>query len=109
MKIGEASFLAKGMTPVNIYKHNPPHYTPADTPFIQTLLACYENYSGLKGECMYTGGGTYVHNIPGGVAFGAHLPDFDSQLHSPDERARVSDLLLSVKIFAQVIVELCGE
>jgi succinyl-diaminopimelate desuccinylase len=58
---------------------------------------------------MYTGGGTYVHNIPGGVAFGAHLPDFETNLHGPDERARISDLTLSVKIFAQVIVELCAE
>jgi len=108
MKVAEAAFAARDMATSNIYKYNPPHHTPAESPFVQTLLRCYENYSGLEGECLASGGGTYVHNIPGGVAFGARLPDFDSHLHSPDERVRVSDLLLSVKIFAQVIVELCG-
>ena len=109
MSVAEAAFAAKGFATPDIHKHSLPHHTPAESPFVQTLLRCYENYSGLKGECLYSGGGTYVHNIPGGVAFGARLPDFDSQLHSPDERVRISDLLLSVKVFAQVIVELCAE
>ena len=86
-----------------------PHYTPGDSPFVQTLLKCYEEYTGLKGECLITGGGTYVHEIPGGVAFGAYLPGFDTHLHGADERARISDLMVSAKIFAQVIVEICGE
>lgn len=86
----------------------PAHYTPGDSPFVQTLLKCYETYTGLKGECLTTGGGTYVHDIPGGVAFGAYLPGFDTHLHGADERARISDLMVSAKIFAQVIVELCG-
>ena len=76
---------------------------------MQTLLKCYEEYTGLKGECLITGGGTYVHEIPGGVAFGAYLPGFDTHLHGADERARISDLMVSAKIFAQVIVELCGK
>jgi len=84
------------------------HHTPAESPFVQTLLKCYESYTGLKGECLMTGGGTYVHNIPGGVAFGCSLPGFDTKLHGADERARISDLMVSCKIFAQVIVEMCG-
>ena len=84
-----------------------PHHVPADSPFIKTLLKRYEEYTGLKGECLSTGGGTYVHDIPGGVAFGCSLPGFDSHLHGPDERVRVSDLMLSAKLFAHVIVDLC--
>ena len=86
----------------------PVHYTPAETPFIQTLLQCYENYSGKKGCCVAIGGGTYVHDIPGGVAFGAGSFDFDSRLHAANERARISSMLMAAKIYAQSIVELCG-
>lgn len=84
------------------------HHTPADSDFVRTLLVCYENYTGLKGECLAIGGGTYVHSIPGGVAFGCSFPGFNTFLHGPNERARISDLMTSAKIFAQVIVELCG-
>lgn len=87
---------------------SPAHHTPADSDFVRTLLACYENYTGLKGECLAIGGGTYVHSIPGGVAFGCSFPGFNTFLHGPNERARISDLMASAKIFAQVIVELCG-
>ena len=84
-----------------------PHHVPADSPFIQTLLRRYEEYSGLKGECLATGGGTYVHDIPGGVAFGCTLPGFDTHLHGADERVRVSDLMLSAKLFTHIIADLC--
>ncbi|MBR5534210.1 MAG: Sapep family Mn(2+)-dependent dipeptidase, partial [Ruminiclostridium sp.] len=68
---------------------DPPHHVPADSPFIQTLAKCYEMYSGRKSECLCIGGGTYVHGIPGGVAFGASMPGFVSNLHGPDERVNV--------------------
>ena len=53
------------------------------------------------------GGGTYVHNIPGGVAFGCEFPDFDTKMHCANERARVDDLLRSAKMFALAIARLC--
>ena len=87
---------------------SPAHHTPAGSDFVRTLLACYENYTGLKGECLAIGGGTYVHDIPGGVAFGCALPGFETNLHGPNERARISDLMVSAKIFAQAIAEVCG-
>lgn len=86
---------------------DPPHYVPADSPFVRTLLQCFEQYTGLEGNCLPTGGGTYVHGIPGGVAFGATMPGFVSNLHGPDERVRVSDLMTATKIFTQVILNLC--
>lgn len=86
---------------------SPGHYTPGDGEFVKTLLACYERYTGLKGECVATGGGTYVHDIPGGVAFGAYLPGFDTRLHGANERIRVSDALTAGKIFALAIVRIC--
>lgn len=106
-KPAAAHLAAKGLllSPTRI---RPPHHTPADSPFVQTLLRCYEQYTDDVGVCLSTGGGTYVHGIPGGVAFGATMPGFDSQLHGADERMSVADLLTAAKIFAQAIVDLCS-
>ena len=86
----------------------PPHYTPADTPFIKTLLGCYERFTGQKGECYSMGGGTYVHDIPGGVAFGIGMPGVDVRMHGANERFPVEDLYTSAEIFAAAIAALCG-
>ena len=87
----------------------PAHHTPAEGEFVSTLLRCYEAYSGRKCECKSTGGGTYVHDIPGGVAFGAGMPDFASNLHGANERINMHDTRIACKIFALAIAELCGE
>ncbi len=107
LKVAQAAFEGMGFTFSGVQE--PAHHTPADSPFIQTLLKRYEQYTGLKGECLSTGGGTYVHDIPGGVAFGCTLPGFDTHLHGADERVRVSDLLLSAKLFAHIIIDLCSQ
>ena len=83
------------------------HHTPGDGEFVQSLLKCYEHYTGLKGECVSTGGGTYVHDIPGGVGFGSGMPGFDSRLHGANERIRVTDALTASKIFALAIYKIC--
>lgn len=103
----QAAFNTRGFTLTG--EMSPPHHTPADSPFVRTLLTCYENYTRLKGECLTTGGSTYVHGIPGGVAFGSYLPGFNTHLHGADERACIDHLMVSAKIFTQVVVELCGE
>lgn len=103
--VAEAAFAKHGFTLSG--EMAKPHHTPADSDFVRTLLRCYETYTGLKGECLAIGGGTYVHGIPGGVAFGCSFPGFNSFLHGPNERARISDLMASAKIFAQVIAEVC--
>lgn len=105
LNVAKAAFERRGFTFQG--EQGAPHHVPADSPFINTLLKRYEEYTGLRGECLSTGGGTYVHDIPGGVAFGCSLPGFDSHLHGPDERARVSDLLLSAKLFAHIIIDMC--
>ncbi len=106
MDVVDARFAALGIQVEN--KITPPHHTPCDSPFVQTLLNAYEQYTGLNGFCEATGGGTYVHDIEGGVAFGAILPGFEPYFHGADERVRISDLLTAAKIFTQVIVDLCA-
>lgn len=87
---------------------SPAHHVPGDTPFVRTLLKCYEQYTGRKGECLYTGGGTYVHSLKNGVAFGCSLPETDNRMHGADEFAVVDELLLAGQIFTQAIIDLCG-
>lgn len=84
------------------------HYVPADTPFVNELLKCYEQYTGNKGYCVAIGGGTYVHELKNGVAFGCTMPGSDQNMHGADEFAYIDDLVKSTEIFAQVIVDLCS-
>ncbi len=84
------------------------HVVEADSPLVKTLLKCYETYTGVTGaKPIAIGGGTYVHDIPGGVAFGCDFPGFDPKMHSANEQASVDNLLLSAKIFTLAIAELC--
>ena len=85
-----------------------PHEVDANSPFIKTLLSIYEDYTGLKGECIAMGGGTYVHDIENGVAFGAVFPGTDTKMHGADEFVVIDELVAAAKIFAQSIAELCG-
>lgn len=85
----------------------PPHYVDEESEFIQTLLRCYELYTGKKGKCLSIGGGTYVHGIKNGVAFGGVMEDVDTNMHGINEFMPIEDLIISAAIFAQAIVELC--
>lgn len=85
-----------------------PHYVDANSEFVRTLLSTYEEFSGKKGYCEYTGGGTYVHGIPGGVAFGAGDHDYDGRAHGANERASLRQLMLTAEIYAAVIARLCA-
>lgn len=104
--------VVKGkMEKIGLTLHNdhmrPPHHVDGNSLFVQTLLKEYEAYTGRKGECKYTGGGSYVHDMKNGVVFGASMPGTDNHMHGADEFVVVEELAVSAKIFAQVIVDLC--
>lgn len=84
-----------------------PHCTDENSDFVQALLRVYERVTGDKGRCIAIGGGTYVHEIDGGVAFGAEFPDEDGHMHSPDEFITVDNLLKNAEIMAEAMAELC--
>lgn len=86
----------------------PPHVVPSDSEFVRTLLASYEDVTGLKGDCLSIGGGTYVHDIENGVAFGAILPGVDTHMHGADEFIDISNLITATKVYAEAILRLCG-
>ena len=99
------------MEKIGLTLHNdqmrPPHHVDGNSLFVQTLLKAYESYTGKKGHCQYTGGGSYVHELKNGVVFGAAMPGTDNHMHGADEFAVLEELVMSAKIFAQVIVDLC--
>ncbi len=99
-RLGELGLSVSG-------QQKPAHHVDPDCEFVRTLLECYRTYTGDAGRCLSTGGWTYVHSIPGGVAFGSGMPGFDSRLHSADERISRADMLAACKIFALAAARLC--
>ncbi len=84
-----------------------PHYTDENSEFVQTLLSVYNEITNRKAFCIAIGGGTYVHDIEGGVAFGAEFLGDDSRMHGADEFMTLDKLILNAKIFAEAILRIC--
>ena len=100
-KMEEAGFT------VSAGKMNPPHYVPEESEFVQTLLDCYEAVTGKRGRPLAIGGGTYVHHIENGVAFGCGELDVDNRMHGADEFMSVEQMKNGAVIFAYAIAKLC--
>lgn len=105
--VAEKNLAFRGLTMDHV-ELNEPHHVPGDSDFVRELLKVYEDYTGRKGECLAIGGGTYVHHLKHGVAFGCSMPGTDNKMHSPDEFAVIDELITSAEIFAQVIIDLCS-
>lgn len=104
----EASLARHGLSVTDQGDMTTVHHVPADSPLVKTLMDCYSSYTGEKDpKPLAIGGGTYVHDIPGGVAFGSCFPGFDAKMHGPNEQASVEQLLLASQIYTQAIAELC--
>lgn len=84
-----------------------PHYVDEKSEFVQSLLRVYENVTGLKGRCIAIGGGTYVHNTSGGVAFGAELPGKEYNIHCKDEFTVPEEMILNARMTASAAIEIC--
>jgi len=94
---------------VTVQAQKPPHHVPADGELVTALLAAYEEETGLKGECISTGGGTYAKVLKQGVAFGALFPDEEDLAHQADEYEDIDRLMLAMKIYANALIRLAGE
>lgn len=84
------------------------HYVDENSEFVKTLLGVYEKYTGDEGECVSMGGGTYVHDIENGVAFGAISRGTVTNMHGANEFMPIEDILTAAEIFAEVIIRICG-
>ncbi|MBR2823910.1 MAG: Sapep family Mn(2+)-dependent dipeptidase [Clostridia bacterium] len=91
---------------VTVTTQKPPHHVPAESELVTALLAAYEEESGLKGEAMSTGGGTYAKVLKQGVAFGAVFPGEEELAHLANEYESIDSLMLAMKIYANALVRL---
>lgn len=83
-----------------------PHYVSPEDPLVQTLLAVYEDHTGLKGHEQVIGGGTFGRLLERGVAYGAMFPDSIDTMHQKNEFIAVDDLINATVIYADAIYRL---
>jgi len=86
-----------------------PHYVPSDSDFVTKLNDSFEKVTGEKGGTYSMGGGTYVHDIEGGVAFGAGFGGYECNEHGANEKMKTDDLLKAAAVFAAAICSICKD
>ncbi len=86
-----------------------PHYVEENSPFIRSLLKSYTEVTNKPGKCIAIGGGTYVHDIEGGVAFGANFPGDGDCEHAPNEYIDIKRLVIDAKVYANAILNICAQ
>ncbi|MCL2152816.1 MAG: Sapep family Mn(2+)-dependent dipeptidase [Oscillospiraceae bacterium] len=102
-----AALEGEGVTLTDI-THSKCHHTPENSKFVQTLLRIFEEYTGKPRKCVKTGGQTYAHGIPGGVAFGCAMLGTNYNMHGANEFFGLQELIASVKMFTSAIIDLCS-
>lgn len=107
MRAGFEKAVTRAGLAIDEWNGNEPHYVDENSEFIKTLLSVYTELTNKNGHCIAIGGGTYVHNVDGGVAFGAEFPGTESRMHGADEFISLEHLTLSAKIYAEAILRLC--
>lgn len=88
-----------------------PFYVDPNGAEIQTLVRCYNEYTGKQTVPFTIGGGTYARHFKNAASFGPEepdcvLPEWGGQMHGPNECANEEQLKLSLKIYIYAIAEL---
>ena len=92
-------------------RNNVPFYVPPTSPEIQTLVRCYNEYTGKDTKPFTIGGGTYARHFKNAASFGPEnpgqpTPEWVGQMHGPDEGASEAQLREALKIYIYAIAEL---
>ena len=99
--------LAKTDIKLGAFNGVEPHCVDENSDFIKKLLSVYEHVSGKRGRCIAIGGGTYVHETEGGVAFGAEFIGDDNRMHGANERMSMDLFKMNTRMYAEAIISLC--
>ena len=83
-----------------------PLYMPKDSELVQKLMKVYRELTGRDEEPLAIGGGTYAKMLPNMVAFGPAFAWNADVIHKPNERVLAEELILSIKLIADAMVEL---
>lgn len=88
------------------------HYVDENSELVQTLSKIAHKYMEFDNDCIGSRGGTYVHEIDNGVAFGPVRPknvETDgNNVHGNNEYVNAEDFFENAKVYAEAILELCG-
>ncbi len=85
-----------------------PHIVDENSPLVVKLLKAYSDVTGKDARPIAIGGGTYVHEIENGVAFGCAEEGVDNHMHGADEFMVIDQILKSCMIFAQAFLSICA-
>lgn len=100
----QSLFESKGFTVNQVYKDK--LYIPADSQLVQTLLKVYKEHTGIVGEPVCIGGGTYAKSLPNILAFGPIFPGDEVREHKPDEFIEIPKLMKNAQIIAAAMYEM---
>ena len=92
---------------LEVEAYKPPVYMDKDGDFIRKLVDVYHEVTGLEGEAMVIGGGTYARAMDNIVAFGPMLPGRETTEHQRNERIPVEDFLLLREIYKEAFIRIC--
>ncbi|WP_163526687.1 dipeptidase PepV [Halobacillus ihumii] len=91
---------------LELYDHLPALYVDAKHPYVQTLLAIYNNAAKEEENVQSIGGATYARSLSFGVAFGALFKDSPDTAHQENEHVRIKDMVKAIAIYAESIYKL---
>ena len=97
-------FESMGFTVKQVYKDK--LYIPADSQLVQTLLKVYKDHTGIDGQPVCIGGGTYAKSLPNILAFGPIFPGDEVREHKPDEFIEIPKLMKNAQIIAAAMYEM---
>jgi dipeptidase D len=101
---------ASGITEVELSTRVLEPYLLEDAPHIPVLLDVFRTYTGQSdADRIAIGGGTNVRLLPNGVSFGPSMPGEAYTGHSEHEFITRSNLLLDLKMYTAMLVELAAE
>ena len=94
---------------LTVDEYKPPVYMDKDGELITKLVDVYHEVTGLPGEAMVIGGGTYARAMDNIVAFGPMLPGRETTEHQKNERIPLEDFLLLREIYREAFLRICAE
>lgn len=100
----QALFEENGFTVKQTHKEK--LYIPADSKLVQTLLKVYRDQTGIEGQPVSIGGGTYAKCLPNILAFGPIFPGDEVREHKPDEFMEIPKLMKNAQIIAAAMYEM---
>lgn len=87
----------------------PPHHVDENSALVTTLMKVYADYTKRDDKLLSIGGGTYARVLPGkAVAFGTHFIGEAENIHAPNEKKEIANLVLSAKMFATALEKLAN-